>query len=454
MIGSPPISSAATPQLHSIKLHVEDNFEELKDERGVLSVTSDDNTARSENSITSQAIERCSVRWKEKNAKKSRVQNNVCRFILFKVTLPILIVASLIRVVLEISSPAVREISSDESSVNARDASYTSSLPTVHSGTPKSEPETGFSDLIHVQEIEIVGSESMQPSLHQTHPPSNQPTLNPSLNPTSQPSTLMPTESLHPTSSPTKDFLDFFVIGNTMFNTGDRSTTRRKIGSIPSDASFIFHLGDIVSANRTGCKESAYRRAQSILMKSTPPVFITPGNNDWNECPNRSIAWTNWVTYFNTFHLNWDHAPSSAVTMSNRPGNLAFILEYTLFIGVHLVGGEIHDEKEWAKRLQDNLVWTVAKIEQHQEDVNSFVIFGHAKPEADHDPYFVPLSRVIQESRKPTLYIHAEMGMFSIETELFGVKNFWRAQVDVTATPLRVKILNDWKEPFLFERKL
>eukprot|EP00957_Ditylum_brightwellii_P151574 11543241-Ditylum_brightwellii.AAC.1 len=57
------------------------------------------------------------------------------------------------------------------------------------------------------------------------------------------------------------------------------------------DGIALFHLGDAMHAQRTSCKIKVYNTARDLFLISPIPVFVTPGDNDWNGCPEPDVSW-------------------------------------------------------------------------------------------------------------------------------------------------------------------
>ena len=71
-----------------------------------------------------------------------------------------------------------------------------------------------------------------------------------------------------------------------------------------NDAQFLVHVCDFQSASMSGCDEYAYKNVHSLLPPSNSsklPMFILPGDNDWNDCPHPDTAWGHFWNYFGRF---------------------------------------------------------------------------------------------------------------------------------------------------------
>lgn len=116
-------------------------------------------------------------------------------------------------------------------------------------------------------------------------PPTDNPMAPPTLDPTSKP-TQRPTRkpSNRPTPNPTEDTtLTFYVMADAPYSDYERDEVMPDvIDTLPEDAEFLFHLGDLEYKKQDNCEEWAYRAASRALKKSKVPVFVLPGDNDLN----------------------------------------------------------------------------------------------------------------------------------------------------------------------------
>lgn len=206
---------------------------------------------------------------------------------------------------------------SNKQSVTANTSSL--DVPTVSpTGTPTQDPNpTPLPQTSPPQLPPPTRSPTALPALTPTTPlPSNLPTPVPTHLPTSQPvplptkpptraPTRFPTRAptraptLSPTASPTKAYdrveLDspsaassecppdqalttFYAIADTPYNQVEANELPIQVRSLPSDAEFLVHLGDIRSAKNGGsCKLYEYNNVAAILRQSPVPVFMVIG---------------------------------------------------------------------------------------------------------------------------------------------------------------------------------
>mmetsp|Transcript_486 Transcript_486/g.993 ORF Transcript_486/g.993 Transcript_486/m.993 type:complete len:873 (-) Transcript_486:120-2738(-) len=198
----------------------------------------------------------------------------------------------------------------------------------------------------------------------------------------------------------------FYVTGDVPYDQAEEERLSRDITGLPSDAEFVVHLGDVGLASTSSCAKSMYEGASSILKTSSRPVFVLPGNQDWNECPNPEMAFDNWMTSFHKFEDNFSH--SFAVTRQlGRQENFSFLHNGVLFIGLHLVDGSIPDRTEWNLRHQDCVQWAEQALNDFgEEQYRAVVILGHARPTALLGDFFWPIIDDLNDVNKPVLYVH------------------------------------------------
>lgn len=134
---------------------------------------------------------------------------------------------------------------------------------------------------------------------------------------------------------------------------------------------------------------------------------------------------------------------------SGRRENFSFEHKGTLFIGLNLVGGAVHDSKEWSTRLSDQAKWTIKLIRDYVTSISPqtgrIVIFGHADPTNKHQRFFNPLRNFIRDELKntvPILYVNGDRHEWLYEPSFFGQSSFLRIMVKGKAVdpPLKITV--------------
>src|SRR5688572_2099634 len=91
----------------------------------------------------------------------------------------------------------------------------------------------------------------------------------------------------------------FSAMGDVPYKHEEEKLLRRQLYWLPRAGEFVIHLGDIQARVRdVPCGEEAYRKVAKILGRSPRPVFIIPGDNEYNDCINADEAWGFWVKHF------------------------------------------------------------------------------------------------------------------------------------------------------------
>lgn len=245
----------------------------------------------------------------------------------------------------------------------------------------------------------------------------------------------------------------FYAMGDVPYAPAEDEQLPRQIEEIPDDAQFVVHVGDIKRGS-VPCDESVYNKVFAMLAQSKAPVFIIPGDNEWNDCGDPEQAWHLWEKYFQRFDRRWMHR-LPVYRQLEREENFSFVTGGVLFIGLNLVGGRVHDSEEWQTRHAQDLEWTRRNLSVFGDDVSSLVIFGHANPNQKHQDYFEPFQEDAQRFGKPVLYLHGD-GHRWIHDRPFSADNILRVQVDQggIAPPLKVTVTPAVEEPFHFDRRM
>jgi len=244
----------------------------------------------------------------------------------------------------------------------------------------------------------------------------------------------------------------FAAMGDVPYLPADFILLPKQLADLPRDAQFAIHVGDIKTGT-VPCTDALYKQVADILAKSPLPLFIIPGDNEWNDCTNPALAWKLWEKHFLRFEQRWTHG-FRVFRQLEREENFAFVHNGVLFIGLNLVGGRVHDAEEWKLRLRQNLDWTRRCLELFGPKVKSMVLFGHCLPTEVHDAYFSGLNAEAKKFGKPILYLHGD-GHEWLHDRPFAAKNILRVQVEMggVAPPIKVTVTDDLKEPFVIDRR-
>lgn len=247
----------------------------------------------------------------------------------------------------------------------------------------------------------------------------------------------------------------FSAMGDVPYEPREDALLKRQIRDIPRAAEFVIHLGDIQARVKEGnCGEQKYQTVANILRRSPRPLFIIPGDNEYNDCPNADQAFKFWEKHFLRFDQRWPHR-FRVFRQLEREENFAFLHNHVLFIAIHIVSGRVHDPAEWQRRHQQDMQWIEKLMQFHKDSATSAVIFAHAFPTTQfHHDCRQRISNAAKSFAKPVLYLQGD-GHKWIHDRPFPAKNILRVQVDMgaIAPPITVRITDDAANPFFFDRR-
>jgi hypothetical protein len=248
----------------------------------------------------------------------------------------------------------------------------------------------------------------------------------------------------------------FAAMGDVPYEQWEEGQLRRQVREIPSQSEFVIHLGDIQKNQKeVACGEEKYALVAKMLSRSWRPVFIIPGDNEYNDCINAEEAWSYWVRHLMRFDQRWAHS-FRVFRQLEREENFAFVRNGVLFVSIHLLSGRVHDPAEWKRRQEQDMRWIETVFAVFKERVSSAVIFSHAYPTAALHPGCA--GRISAEASafgKPVLYLQGD-GHKWIYDRPFAAKNILRVQVDMgaIAPPVLVRVTDDARRPFYFDRRM
>ena len=245
----------------------------------------------------------------------------------------------------------------------------------------------------------------------------------------------------------------FYVVADSPYYPADARRLKNQMKTMPKDAEFVIHLGDIRSAaSGARCVASDYSKVAKIFSQSHAPVFLVLGDNDWNDCPNPAQG----LKYWNRNFLNlWDrfwNCKYAVTHMDAYPQNYYWVAKGTLFVGLDLPGSDyIFDMKSWNQQLAAEATWTISQIKRYKKQMNrqglvgQVVLFAQANPTKWHQPFFKPLVGFIQKELKnqmPILYMNGDTHVWNYTPSFMGQKSFLRINLtgETINPPLKITI--------------
>ena len=255
--------------------------------------------------------------------------------------------------------------------------------------------------------------------------------------------------------SPHRPFT-FAVMGDVPYAEKEYDLLKRQLSELPDRVEFVFHVGDIKPGSLP-CTESIYIRVAGTLRKSRFPVFVLPGDNEWNDCivPPPGVAWSYWEKHFLRFDRQWNHQLPVRRQLL-RPENMALVHNGTLLVGVNLVGGRVHDRDEWEIRQKQDVQWLQKQFDSAGTDVSCAVVLGHAFPKAENKKSFeTGFLKVAAKFDRPIVYLHGDGHKWTHDRPWKTHPHIERIQVDQggIAPPLLVTPTHNPRQPFRFDRR-
>jgi hypothetical protein len=261
------------------------------------------------------------------------------------------------------------------------------------------------------------------------------------------------------------------LIADTPYDEEQRQTLLKQVENMPDDCEFVFHLGDLrTSAGFNPCTRETYSNASVIMARSSKPVFVLLGDNEWNDCPNHQEALYFWHEEFDEFlDDKWTAARAmfNVTSQWGRIENVYFIRNKALFIGLNIVGGRVHNETEWEERLNNNFNWTRNLIQTHvvdAQDANVVVLMAHAAPRDNHRLFFDPMRDYIEDelgNNVPILYLNGDSHMWEYEPDFRSQESWLRITVEGMSRAPILKVFVDGsasggtvEEAFSYDRGL
>lgn len=268
-----------------------------------------------------------------------------------------------------------------------------------------------------------------------------------------------PNDTIKPKdSTPTPvqfDTVVFSVIGDVPYNTEQRDGLISMIEAHNTKAKseFVVHVGDI-KPGADPCDQAVFQDVSTILKEFSTPTFMLLGDNEYNDCDDPVSALQLWNQYFLNFHQNWTF-DQNLTYQENRSENFAWVQDKVMFMGLNLVGSDVHDEDEWNTRLTDNGNFLSEFVTANGSDSEALVIFGHANMvELGPDKFktFTDVLKSVAKSfNKPILYMQGD-GHFWFMNRPYNEMNILRVQIEGGANAVQVTVNLNLEQPFIFDR--
>ena len=262
----------------------------------------------------------------------------------------------------------------------------------------------------------------------------------------------------------TSNTSSFWAVADVPYTAAERKTLEGRLKALGTDLDFLVHLGDIKSGT-SKCNQTVIDQTDALMRLSPIPVFMVIGDNEFNDCdidPKTPLAM--WRKKFAGYHQKRWRRKFAVKLMPNRSEVFSFVHKQTLFIGLNLVGGKVHDLNEWNIRHADQLAWIQPLMLAYKSTVHSVVIFGHADPGGNQASFINPFVVFLRQkfpATIPVLYLCGDAHKWANDTAYRNVPNWFRVRLaggvtekinKITVDPYRLG--NDKSTSFQVERYL
>ena len=122
----------------------------------------------------------------------------------------------------------------------------------------------------------------------------------------------------------------------------------------------------------------------------------------------RQEAMLNFRSTFSNSDASKPHPSYEVHRNLQQPELFSFVQRKTLFLGVHIVGGNDFDdsaEENWEDHIQNSLNWVQNETTHQRQNYEIVVIFGNSRQKDENRSFFTGLRELIEELEVPTLYV-------------------------------------------------
>lgn len=169
------------------------------------------------------------------------------------------------------------------------------------------------------------------------------------------------------------------------------------------ESAFVLHIGDIIKGRNAGnnkrCSNASFESRRKLFSQCSN-FLLTPGDNEWNECPGYNIISNGgdmrqlWRDKFaaeqSQFHQFSTDFPSAVgggrpniARQINNPENLFFTFNQVAVFGLNLPANDNYVENR--SPVDTNSQWIKANLDKDRCDLKSIIIFGHTNPSSEVD---------------------------------------------------------------------
>ena len=235
----------------------------------------------------------------------------------------------------------------------------------------------------------------------------------------------------------------FALIGDLPYSDSDEPRLAEMLADTDRDVlSFVLHVGDI-KASREPCSDALYARRKGILEKSSHPLVLLAGDNEWTDChrssagghdPRERLSALRDTFWSRPGPLGGSASANRALAIERQAGfpeNARWRIGDVHFVALHIVGsnnglGEYPGSlSEFEQREAANRRWLDEGMQlARQYRADALVLAMHANPEFGRnkdkgfDSIKQQLLNVAQSFSQPILLLHGDSHTFRVDQPL------------------------------------
>jgi hypothetical protein len=191
--------------------------------------------------------------------------------------------------------------------------------------------------------------------------------------------------------------ITFWAVADVPYTFEYGQTLASQLPTLGADVDFLIHLGDL-KKGKTPCNQETLDYVDSIMKLSPVPVLMIIGDNGFNDCDiDPKLALDMWRTTFVGYETKYWEPRFRIHRMQGRPEVFYFYRKRTIFFGLNLVGGLVHNITEWNTRHVEQLNWITSLLTAYKKQIDSVVIFAQASPVLAHSDFINPFVRFLRD---------------------------------------------------------
>jgi hypothetical protein len=236
----------------------------------------------------------------------------------------------------------------------------------------------------------------------------------------------------------------FALIGDLPYTESDEARLAAMLAATNADPlRFVLHVGDIKSS-REPCSDALYERRAVLLSRSTHPLVLLPGDNEWTDCHGWMAGHYDPIERLGALRARFWSTPGPLGTgreaasetlaferQRGQPENVRWRIGRVRFVAAHVVGsnngrkGYDGARAEFDARTAHNRQWLAETLRLAlRERADALVIAFHAEPDwqpkasSGFADWIAVLRETAEAFRRPILLLHGDSHRFTVDQPL------------------------------------